>query len=225
MINFSELNLETIQSQYGASPHIKGIVAAFAQAIDPNADIDLFYDKIFNLDTAEGIGLDIWGVIVGIPRLMKIDLTEYFGFFGAQMPGFNQAPFYDSGNNPLGNYYKLGDNAYRKLIYYKALSNISDSTAESQNRLLSLMYADEIAQGKRLYILPVGVMKIRAVFEFYLDMTSFAMFKAYGLLNRGAGVGWEWYVVDRKKIFGFRRSGLRPFNQGVFNMYRLQQGD
>ena len=50
MIDFRELALETIQSQYGASPHLKGIVKAFAEQIDPNGDIGLFFDKIFNLD-------------------------------------------------------------------------------------------------------------------------------------------------------------------------------
>ena len=48
MIDFRELALETIQSQYGASPHLKGIVNAFAEQIDPNGDIGLFFDKIFN---------------------------------------------------------------------------------------------------------------------------------------------------------------------------------
>lgn len=221
-IDFSGLNLETIQSQYGASPHIRGIVAAFAQEIDPNADINLFYDKIFDLDTTEGIGLDIWGLIVGVPRMMQIDREDYFGFFGSFLQPFNQGPFYETDH--LGNYYALSDAAYRRLIYYKALSNISDSTAEAQNRLLANLFADEIAQGHSLYILPVGAMKIRAVFDFYLDSVSLAMFKAYGLLNRGAGVGWEWYQIAPGDTFGFNGSGLQPFNQGVFDPYGLQPG-
>lgn len=222
-IDFPALTLETIQSQYGASVHIRGIVEAFSQAIDPNADINLFYDKIFNLDTAEGVGLDIWGLIVGVPRMMKVDSDEFFGFDGSLLEPFNQAPFYDE--NTLGNYYALSDTAYRQLIYYKALSNISESTAESQNRLFSLLFADEVAQGKNLYILPVGVMKIRALFEFYLSSARLAIFKAYGLLNRGAGVGWEWYMIDKKKTFGFNGSGLMPFDQGVFDPYHVQPGD
>ena len=222
-IDFSELTLATIQSQYGASVHIRGIVEAFAVDIDPNGDVDLFYDKIFNLDTAEGVGLDIWGLIVGVPRLMLIEGDDYFGFFGSLLQPLDQAPFYES--NHLGNYYRLNDDAYRELIYYKALSNISDSTAESQNRLLSKLFAEEVEAGHRLYIVPVGTMKIRATFEFLLSSVNFAIFRAYGLLNRGAGVGWEWYQILPEETFGFDGSGLQPFNQGVFDPFGVIQGD
>lgn len=222
-IDFAGLTLDTIQSQYGASPHIRGIVEAFASAIDPNADINLFYKKVFDLDTAEGVGLDVWGLIVGVPRIMRIELSDYFGFNGSYLQPFGQAPFYESDH--LGNCYTLSDTAYRRLIYYKALSNISESTAESQNRLLANLFADEVAAGHKLYITPVGVMKIRATFEFLLDSVDYAMFRAYGLLNRGAGVGWEFYQIQPAETFGFDGSGLQPFNQGVFDPYGVIQGD
>lgn len=221
-IDFNELNLETIQSQYGASPHIRGIVAAFAQSIDPNADIDLFYRKIFDLDTAEGVGLDIWGLIVGAPRYMEIEPQDYFGFNGSLLMPFGRGPFYETDH--LSNYYKLDDAAYRRLIYYKALSNISESSAESQNRLLRLLFADEVEAGNTLYIVPNGRMKIRAVFEFLLQPIDYAIFKAYGLLNRGAGVGWDFYQIQPGETFGFSGSGLQPFNQGVFDPYGIQPG-
>ena len=150
-------------------------------------------------------------------------MSDYFGFNGSYLQPFGQAPFYESDH--LGNYYTLSDTAYRRLIYYKALSNISESTAESQNRLLANLFADEVAAGHKLYITPVGVMKIRATFEFLLDSVDYAMFRAYGLLNRGAGVGWEFYQIQPAETFGFDGSGLQPFNQGVFDPYGVIQGD
>ena len=222
-IDFSELNLETIQSQYGASPHIRGIVAAFAQSIDPNADVNLFYNKIFNLDTAQGVGLDIWGLIVGAPRYMEIEPQNYFGFDGSFLMPFGLGPFYETDH--LSNYYRLTDSAYRRLIYYKALANISDETAESQNRLLQNLFADEVEAGNTLFIVPAGTMKIRAVFEFMLQPIDLAMFRAYGLLNRGAGVGWEYYQIAPEETFGFSGSGLQPFNQGIFDPYGVQPGN
>ena len=67
-LDFNDLALRTIQSQYGASPHIIGIVEAAAKQLDPTGDIKTFYDKVFNPLTAEGVGLDIWGRIVGASR-------------------------------------------------------------------------------------------------------------------------------------------------------------
>ncbi|OUO94814.1 DUF2612 domain-containing protein [Cloacibacillus sp. An23] len=222
MIDFHELNLETIQSQYGASPHLRGIIEAAAKRIDPNSDINTFYEKIFNLDTAEGIGLDIWGQIVAVPRRMLVPSGEYFGFDGSQLNPFNQAPFYNSAT--LGEFYELADEAYRKLIYYKAMANISEDTAEAQNRLLSLLFGDVVTSIGLEGIVPNGIMKIRVIFYFYLSSYEIEIFKNYGLLNRGAGVGWEYYQIDPDRTFGFDGSGLQPFNQGTFDGYGIVQG-
>lgn len=224
MIDFRELALETVQSQYGASPHIRGLIAAFAKEIDPNGDINLFVDKIFNLETAEGVGLDIWGRIVAIPRKILVpNNTDYFGFEGSQLQPFNQAPFYYEDKASM--YYTLTDDAYRQLIYYKAMSNISDSTAASQNRLLSLLFGNRVDVLDLTGIIPDGVMKIRVVFHFYLTDFEQALLNNYGLLNRGAGVGWEWYQLPEESVFGFDGSGLQPFNQGNFDPYGIMPGN
>lgn len=219
MIDFKELSLATVQSQYGASPHIRGLVAALAKELDPNPEIQQFFEKIFDLDTAEGVGLDIWGRIVGVPRGILIDEGSFFGFDGSQLHPFGQAPFYSG--DKLSECYNLSDNAYRKLIYYKALSNISDSTAESQNRLLSLLFDGTVAAIDLQSIVPNGVMKIRVIFYFYLSIYQTYIFKNYGLLNRGAGVGWEYYQLEPQSTFGFNGSGLQPFNQGIFDPYGI----
>lgn len=224
MIDFRELALETIQSQYGASPHLKGIVKAFAEQIDPNGDIGLFFDKIFNLETAEGVGLDIWGRIVAIPRKILVpNNTDYFGFEGSGLQPFDNAPFYYEDKASM--YYTLTDDAYRQLIYYKAMSNISDSTAASQNRLLSLLFGNRVDVLDLTGIIPDGVMKIRVVFHFYLTDFEQALLNNYGLLNRGAGVGWEWYQLPEESVFGFDGSGLQPFNQGNFDPYGIMPGN
>ena len=43
-LDFNDLALRTIQSQYGASPHIIGIVEAAAKHLDPTGDIQTFFD-------------------------------------------------------------------------------------------------------------------------------------------------------------------------------------
>jgi hypothetical protein len=98
---------ETIISQFANSPTICGLVTQMNEWIRPDADIDNFYNFVFNVATAEGFGLDIWGRIVGVNR---ID----FPIDGLVM----------------------NDDQYRELVMLKALSNISASTIPSINQLL-----------------------------------------------------------------------------------------
>ena len=214
MIDFKGLSLETIQSQYAASPRIMDIVRKFAERIDPNPDIDLFYREIFDLDTAQGIGLDIWGAIVNIPRFLIVEYGDYFGFQGSLLHPFDQRPFY----NPGGAVYcRLEDEAYRRLIYYKAMANIGDATIPTLNRLLKYLYDD------RVYVLEIGVMEIRVMFERLMTPYEYAFYRNYALFAKGAGVGWELYQIPSAFTFGFQESGLQPFNQGAFDTFGIQR--
>lgn len=98
---------QTILSQYGNSPTLLAMIDALNAAIDPSADIDSFYAWIWSVDSAQGFGLDIWGRIVGVARV--IDTTP-----------------------PT----TLDDTQFRSLILLKALSNISLATSPAINILL-----------------------------------------------------------------------------------------
>ena len=215
MIDFKELSLETIQSQYSASPKIREIIGRFVRRIDPTPDIDLFYKEIFDLDTARGIGLDIWGEIVDIPRFIIINPGDFFGFHGSLLHSFNQEPFFNTGATE---FYRLEDEPYRRLIYYKAMANIADSTIPTLNRLLQFLYNDS-----GVYVLETGVMTIRVVFEQLINPYENAIFNNYALLAKGAGVGWELYQVPVSHTFGFAGSRLQPFNQGTFDVFGPQR--
>jgi hypothetical protein len=102
------INVEqTIISQYGNSATISKLIHNMNENIDPRADIDNFYSFIWNVDTAQGFGLDIWGRIVGVSRSLFTNAAD-----------------------------AENDTAFRQLILLKALSNISASTSPSINRLL-----------------------------------------------------------------------------------------
>ena len=59
-----------IQSQYSASTRIISILESCREHILPDADIVSFFDNIFNIETASGVGLDIWGNIIGVSRFV-----------------------------------------------------------------------------------------------------------------------------------------------------------
>jgi hypothetical protein len=218
MIDFEDLWERTIQSQYGTSPHIKGIIEAFAKAIDPTLEIEEFYKKYFDPRTAEGIGLDIWGIIVGASREIEVDAQEYFGFWGSNLHPFNEAPFWHE--KGATNIYRMADNAFRELIFLKAWANIADATMPSIKFVI-----DSLVPNGCITITPEH-MRIRIIFLSYeLQPYTLAILKRYGLFNLGAGVGWEYYIIDPEQTFGFDGSGLQPFNQGIFAPYKIQDGE
>lgn len=208
---------QTIQSQYAASPNLVSTVEIFTSVL-PNKDIELFYNSVFNIDTAEGVGLDIWGRIIGIGRQLEVKkVDDYFGFSGSGESGFNNREFYYKG---VTNVYNMTDSAYRQyLLLTKAFANISDATTPSLNYILSQLF-----KGKTAYVLPAGIMHIRFVFEFNLSALERSIFNL-GLLTHGAGVGYEYYEIDKKNTFGFDGSGLTGFNQGTFQNHKIKKVD
>lgn len=182
LADVGSLASDAIQSQYAASPHLTGLVAGFQRRLDASADLDLIFDNLVWLPTASGVSLDVWGRIVGIPRGLMTEEGQIV----------------------------WDDSAYRFLILYKALANISASDAETLNSLLDRLFDGTV------YVLDHQNMTIRVVFEFYADTIQTAILQNYGLLARGGGVGWEWYQIDPATTFGFDGSALQPFNQGIF---------
>jgi hypothetical protein len=180
-------NLEaTILAQYANSPRIVALINYMNQWIDPTNDIDNFYANVWDVLTAVGFGLDIWGRIVNVPRTIQLTpLSDYFGFEEA-LPtsfAFNQAPFYSGPTQ--GQLFTLTDPAYRVLILTKALANISSFTAPSMNALLQFMFA---GRGS-CYVLDLGGMQMEYVFNFALQTWEASVLQQVSLLPRPAGVG------------------------------------
>ena len=174
----------TIISQYGNSPTLTQLIHNMNDYLDPRTDFDNFYDFVWNIETAQGFGLDILGRIVNIGRELTVTNTyDNFGFVEADLEPFGQAPFYNRLNDTTSTY-RLSDTAYRKLILVKALSNISASTAPSVNQLLSNLFSD---RGK-CYVEDLGGMQIRYVFDFLLTPEEFAIITQSGALPTPAGV-------------------------------------
>ena len=217
--NIREATSYAIQSQYAASEKILALAAGFQERICPEMDVELFYRKMFDIYTAEGFGLDNWGVILGMGRTIEGPYQgPCFGFDWSGLQPFDQYPFIpDSGAPPAVTMISLEDELYRLLLLYKALANISASDAATQNKLLSVLTASGIGNLPRAaYVLEVDTMVIRWVFEDSMTTLPLAVFKAAGTLARGAGVGWELYAVNPEKVFGFEGSGMQPINQAPF---------
>lgn len=130
----------TVISQYANSPILTALIENVFAYLDQTANIDAFFDLIMNLDTAQGYGLDVWGRIVGVNRVIQIAVGNWFGYEEA-LPGsytFGQGPYY-SGETLTDNY-ALSDQWYRQLILAKAAFNITDGSIPAINRILMNLF-------------------------------------------------------------------------------------
>ena len=198
-----------VQSQYSASEIIKSLVDVQFDALDPMPDISLFFHEVFNVDTARGMGLDVWGRIVALPRTLYFIDENIFGFNLSGLQPFNRAPF--SNDNALVAQI-LEDNIYYPMIMAKAWVNISPVDGASINAALKLFFP-----GLRSYVAETGVMHIRYVIEGTLEPWQRGILRSVDVRLRGAGVMGEIYEIDPAQTFGFKGSGFQPFDQGTFS--------
>lgn len=194
-----------ILTQYSGSPTIVQLLSDFRDNIDPQADINLFVEKVMNIDTAEGIGLDILGRIIGMARVVR---------YG-------------------GETITLTDSLYRRLLMYKAFANISDSTMSTMNKMLNLLFGENLVFAKNLIVEEQNGDEYYNSFPMHVRFTALRdlteeeklLFALGATLNLSAGVGWS-LVVNQSRVFGFKNSNLKPFNCGVFTSYNTTtEGD
>lgn len=202
----------TFISQYANSPTIVQLANNMDDYINPDVDFDAFYDFVWNVETAQGFGLDIWGRIVDIGRMLTVPGdVSYLGYEEAiSWQPFNQAPLYIGDQSTQT--YRLADDAYRRLILVKALANITDCTSPSLNRLLSHLFAGR----GRCYVTDTGNMEFRYVFEFSLEPYELAILTQSGAIPKPAAVLASVLQVDLSSTFGFLEGLMQPFGSGVF---------
>lgn len=139
---------KTVFKQFSNSATLLAILDDFDQWVDLTKFSADFLLNVWDISTAQGFGLDIWGRILGRSRYIQIAQTpgNNLGFNinaapGTQWKPWNQAPFY--GGQAAGTVsFPLSDAYYRKLLFVKAAANIAASNCPSINALMRLMFGD-----------------------------------------------------------------------------------
>ncbi len=211
----------TILSQYGQSPTIRALIADMDENVDPTTNFEEFYNFVWNVDTAVGFGLDIWGRIVGVSRLLRLTGNDpIVGFQTGNVPEdwtpMSYGRFANNGEGTGGQAFELNDTAYRTLILVKALANISATNARSLNTLLHLLFPGR----GRVYVRDLGGMAMQFVFNFAVTQVERAILTQSGALPHPAGVLYSVIIIPIATFFGFRNNNpgsVLPFNYGVFN--------
>lgn len=184
-----------VLSQYSGSPTITQLLSDFRDNIDPQVDIETFKTNIMDIDTASGVGLDTWGRIVGLPRQVYYNETTV----------------------------TLDDETYRRLLMFKAMSNITDTSLATLNRMLPILFGDNALSARNIIVKDridnayynTYPMHVRFTTSRPLSEMEKLLFNLGVTMNLAAGVGWN-LVAYQENVFGFRGSRLQPFNCGVF---------
>lgn len=185
----------TVISQYANSPTILQLVSNLNDYIDQSANFANFFNFVWNVDTAVGFGLDVWGKIVGVSRLLHIPSSvDYVGFDNSASPPPDWQPMgSDQDMPPVGGAmytgynatqtYLLGDDAYRQLILAKAFANIAATTAPAINQILQNLYGEGTA-----FVLNDGPMAISYNLTFTPSAIQLAILEQSGVIPTPPGV-------------------------------------
>jgi len=176
---------QTIVSQYDQSPTLNMLAEAFNQWLDPEQNIDNFFTYVWNIDTAVGYGLDVWGRILGVGRIVAVASGKYWGYAEAtsiSADPYGQSPFY-SGEKLTDNVI-LDDAGYRTLLLAKAAANICDGSIPAINNILLMLWAGR----GNVYVVDNEDMTMQYKFEFAMTPLDISIAQASGILPKPAGV-------------------------------------
>jgi hypothetical protein len=170
--------------QYANSARIDEVILSFNDAMDQTENLSNLYDFIWNVDTAVGYGLDVWGRIVGVSRTLKLPGTvTYIGFEEANSwTGFGQDGFYSGGG--VSNNYVLSDSDFRTLILAKAACNITIGAIPAVNQILLTLFPNRGA----CYVADGLNMQLTYTFKFALNPIELAIIETSGVLPSAAGI-------------------------------------
>ena len=169
-----------------------------------------FYNIAWNIDTAQGVWLDYWGVWVGVGRYLNApDSGTYFGV-ASDSGTFNNSVFYNA--DLTTNTFRLTDDVYRRLILLKAFANISDCSIPTLNKILNIFF---VGRG-RAYAFDNEDMTITINFEFALLAWEYAVMTEAGVFPKPAGVRIK-FSFFTQDMFGFNGQLLQTFNNGYLN--------
>jgi len=176
----------TIISQYANSPILTSLLTNLDQYLDQTQNFASFYDNVFNIDTAQGAGLDVWGRRLNITRFVNVSTTAYFGFGdngnAALADTFGQAPFYSF--QALTMVFPLTDPAFRVLLYAKLFYNLSNGSIQSINAILRGLFPNR----GNAYVQDNNNMTMNYIFKFPLQPVELGIVQSSGVLPKPVGV-------------------------------------
>lgn len=174
---------DTFLSQFANSDIMIALMRTFNQAVDKLAAFRAFYQYVWDISTAQGFGLDIWGRILGVKRTLYILQTEYLGFAGASNAySFGAGLLYTP--NTATNNFAMTDAVYRRVLLAKAAFNITNCSIPAINAILMALFPDY----GNVYVIDGEDMTMQYYFSAAPNAVDYAIATQSGVLPKPTGV-------------------------------------
>ena len=163
---------------------------------------------VFNLNTANDFGLNVWSIILDIPLYIAVEASP------PTYPAWGFGPFgrnFDNGNfaRDTDGTQALTSDQKRQLLKLRMWQLISDGTTEDINRALLDVF------GAGVYALDGQDMTITYVFLRVLPGEMMSLIELYDIIPRPSGVK-AFYLIKPRSAFGFAPYGVnfdQPYSQ------------
>jgi hypothetical protein len=168
-----------------------------------------WFTDVFNLDTANAFGRQVWARILGIPLQVTLGpqpAKPTWGF-GQYNQNFGHGNFAASGGSTIG----LTAVQERAVLQLRYLQLISRPTTPEINKMLARVFAPF----GPAWVLDGLDMTMTYVFGFQPGSQLIFIFEQYDLLPRPAAVGID-YIVTLRPVWGFDEFH-QNFNNGNFD--------
>lgn len=209
-------------SQYANSPVLVKLVNGLQEQFNNAQTMEDWFRVIFNLKTATGYGLDIWGKILNQGRAITFTDTND-NVVNVFLQGAQTVDGVSYTAEEIENF-------YRTVLFLKAFSYISNCSLKNLNDLLNfyLNMTAENGQEKKAYAYNIGTMAIEIVFEFFMPKLEQSIFTS-DIFPVPAGVDINFRFIPKGAWFGFYDADVgannpedqpfAPFNHKPFYPY------
>jgi len=210
--DFSAYILNQILWQYDNAPNIKGLLEKL-QARANEAQTTFWTDwfkNVFNVDTADDFGLNVWCLILGLPVIMNQsgEQTLIFGLDNTNRQNFDRGNF---SREARGIYLSTEEKRIVvKLRYFQCVMYKGDLF--DTNRFLGEVFK-KLGQ---VYYVDNFDMSITYIFGFYPDERLIYAFNYFDLLPHTAGVKIKNIIYKGQSIWGFDNANRKNFDRGAF---------
>lgn len=177
--------------QFEQATNLNNLLSGLAPYLTINEDT--FYNDFFNINTCIGDGLDNWGKLLNVPRVIYTpDLIECFGFDTGETPtpldtGYPQN--FDNGNFWGGQMVAntLTDDQYRLLLRLKYFSLNTNASLGALNYCMNIIVQliNPIYKAK---FSEIGLMELTLEVNFYFNDLQYAIFSNKAFMPIPLGV-------------------------------------
>jgi len=212
---FIDSYLNLLILQYSDLPKASQTIEALSSKYSDILDVIQDFEAAFDIDTAEGVQLDMLGKIIGLGRIVPDVITKvYFGFGTANTGTFSEAPMFRTFDDTLTDT-QLNDSDYRFFLKAKITKNVV--TAKMIDDNLSIQDAIAFMFGIDSYISDNQDMTMTLYIDETYPTRLITYLSALDLIPRPQTVGVKYAIIISSKTFGFNNNpNAVGFGQGKF---------